>query len=327
MSQKMSHTTSFKCHTMEEDERKFREFMNSEHPEQFKAACRALHLYETEAQGLTPTEVWNEVGAIINKMKTVEAENRDTFMEHVTLWAKRRLRRLEREGVLCERTEEEVNRSLTCILYCLCLWLERASKDPEKNPHNDILDAVVKTIAIIGHPVLLLLQKAINDEGDRLELKSGRVMEELDPLKEEEEWQKQWEKVARHYAQRLEAKVAAGRRDDYDRVWDTLERDERVAAMMKREAHVQGDEQKELGVRYNAKAVFNILGLMFGKGFFCGFGGVAPFAKAATEHENKEKREDVSARADYFKPEKYNIEEQFLGLKPDEMDYVKKLLE
>lgn len=314
---------AFKGFDIEEDDSKFRQFMQSE---QFKAACKGLRKYEEQAEGLTPAEVWHEVDMILADLKTLEAENRGTYMEEVLVRERRRLTQMEREGKIWDRTREQVKRSLTCIFYCLALRLERTSRNQSANPHNELIDAIVEMLEEMRDPVLPLLYKCIKDEGDRMETKSGRKMDELNPLAEDEAWADQWRKVANHYANRLYNSVKPERREEYNRVWTALEKDERVSAIMQKSSPLKGDEQKELGINYNAKAMFNILGLMYRMEFFSGFGGLKPFATKATEHYDKETNKKVNAKREYFDPEGVNIEQRFVGLTADEINHVKALL-
>ena len=78
---------AFKGFDIEEDDSKFRLFMQSE---QFKAACKGVRKYEEQAEGLTPAEVWHEVDLILADLKTLEAEDRDTYMEQVLVRERRR---------------------------------------------------------------------------------------------------------------------------------------------------------------------------------------------------------------------------------------------
>lgn len=314
---------AFKGFDIEEDDSKFRQFMQSE---QFKAACKGLRKYEEQAEGLTPAEVWHEVDMILADLKTLEAENRGTYMEEVLVRERRRLTQMEREGKIWDRTREQVKRSLTCIFYCLALRLERTSRNQSANPHNELIDAIVEMLEEMRDPVLPLLYKCIKDEGDRMETKSGRKMDELNPLAEDEDWADQWRKVANHYANRLYNSVKPERREEYNRVWTALEKDERVSAIMQKSSPLKGDEQKELGINYNAKAMFNILGLMYRMEFFSGFRGLEPFVTKATEHYDKDTNKKVKAKREYFNPEGVNIEQRFVGLKADEINHVKALL-
>lgn len=314
---------AFKGFDIEEDDSKFRQFMQSE---QFKAACKGVRKYEEQAEGLTPAEVWHEVDMILADLKTLEAENRGTYMEEVLVRERRRLTQMEREGKIWDRTREQVKRSLTCIFYCLALRLERTSRNQSANPHNELIDAIVEMLVEMRDPVLPLLYKCIKDEGDRMETKSGRKMDELNPLAEDEEWSGQWRKVANHYANRLYNSVKLDRREEYNCVWTALEEDERVSAIMQKFSPLKGDEHKELEVNYNAKAMFNILGLMYRMEFFSGFGGLKPFATKTTEHYDKETNKKVNAKREYFDPEGVNIEQRFVGLTADEINHVKALL-
>ena len=314
---------AFNGFEFDEDDSMYRRFMQSE---QFKAVVKALRRYEYQVDGLTPSEVWHEVDLILFHLKTLAAENRDIYMEQVMVSERRRLKQLDRDGQLRNRTDVEVRRSLTCIFYCLCLRLERTSRNPSTNPHSELIDAIVRMLLEMDDPVLPLLFKTIKEEGDRQEAKCGRAMDELNPLAEDSDWTIQWSKVADHYANRLHDSVKMERRDSYAKVWEALKKDERVASIMQQKSHLTGDEHEELEVNYNAKAMFNILGLMYSKGFFQGFRGVNPFAKKATGHYERETKNMVSAKKEYFTPENVGIKAQFIALNEDDILYIKKLL-
>lgn len=305
---------------IEDDSRLFREFMREP---QFKAASKALYTYEEAEGGLTKAEVWHECNRLIDRLRTLDASDRDIYVLQLEGEERRRLRQIERDGEpVVGRTQYELERSLTCILYCLCLRLECACTTQADNPHNDLLDCIVERLIAINHPVLRPLYRDINAEGDRMEAKTHQTIAPLDPLADDEAWEPQWQRVAEHYAERMFQYVATGRRDDYNRFWNDLKADPQVAAIMKRTCHLIGDEHVELGIDYNAKAMFNIIGLLYDHGFFTGIRGAQPLAQKATTHYDENKRKEVHARKDYFTPHHANLDTQFLDLSPDELEHV-----
>ena len=90
-----------------------------------------------------------------------------------------------------------------------------------------------------------------------------------------------------------------------------------IVAMMREDRGINGDERDELGVAYNAKAIFNIFGMLFKRDFFTGIKGYEPLAKAVTGHYDSETQKKVYAKAEYFKPEQVGIGRQFLGFGGD----------
>ena len=311
-----------KAFGMDKDTVKFRKYMQDE---QFKAICDVLVKYEGKLDGLTAAEVWSMTNNILEELKTREAADRDIYMTQVEMNLHRDLQKIERDGKVIERTKEAVRRSITCIFYCLALRLERTSKNPEANPHGDLIDCIVKKLIEMGDPVLKVLYQETKDNGDRREVRNGTPMDELNPLAEEEEWSEQWRRVAEHYAERMYSHVPKDRQNDYNGIWDRLKADEKVSAIMKRASALSGDEHKELGINYNAKAMFNLLGMMYDRGLFSGFHGVAPFAKAATEHYDKDTNRSISAKKEYFSVEKVGTEPKFIGLEADEMKHIKEI--
>lgn len=319
--------TKYQGFNLEEDKSRYRKFM---HSMQFKAVSKAIQEYETENDGLTPAEVWDEVDKLIEDLRTLEADDRDSYITQLFNQERRRLKVIERDGDIVEgRGREQLDRSLTCVFYCLSLRLERACRNSDENPHSDLIDAIVGYLARISDEDLLVcLHKKIKDEGDRLEKKAGHEIEEFDELgcaDEAEDWSQQWGKVAEHYAQKLYRYVSSDMQDAYNNLWNELKTDNLVAACMKQSVPLKGDESKSLGIEYNAKAMFNLLGLIYSKGFFKEFRGVNSFAKAATAHYD-ENGKQVQSRSEYFTPEKINVRADLIGLSSDQIDYIKKLI-
>ena len=89
---------------------------------------------------------------------------------------------------------------------------------------------------------------------------------------------------------------------------------------------MKGSEEKELGVAYNAKAIFNIFGLLYNRDFFMGIKGAKPLAIAVTKHYDSETKDEVYARSDYFKPEQVNQDQQFLGFGSDLQERIVKMM-
>lgn len=313
----------FKTFDIQEDNKRYREFLNSP---QFRYATKAITHYETNDGGLTPAEVWHEVDELFAYLKTVEAENHADMVVQLFSQERRRLKTLERDGDLLTLDQAQMARTLTTVFYCMALRLERTSKVQEKNPHNDLIDAITEELARIHHPVLALLHYTINRDGDIQEAKTGKKMGELDPMREDEDWKVTLERIFNHYSERMWKYVERSHQDRYNKFWDAMIADEVIVAMMQEDTCVLGAEKKELSVAYNAKAIFNIFGLLYTRGFFTGINGWKPLAITVTEHYDSETHDQVHARSDYFKPEQVNQEQQFLGFGRDLMERIVKLM-
>lgn len=311
----------FKTFDIQEDNRRYREFLKSP---QFRYATKAITHYETNDGGLTPAEVWHEVDELFAYLKGVEAENHADMVVQLFSQERRRLKYQERDGEELTLDQDQMERTLTTVFYCMALRLERTSKVQKDNPHNDLIDAIVEELARINHPVLPLLHYTINRDGDIQEAKTGKKMGELDPMREDEDWKVTLERIFDHYSERMYPKVERQHRDRYNQFWDSLIEDPVIVAMMQEDRSVKGDEHKELGVKYNAKAIFNIFGLLYGRDFFTGITGYEPLAKAVTEHYDMETKNRVQAKAEYFKPEQKGTLPQFLGFSDDLMERIVK---
>lgn len=313
----------FKTFDIEEDNARYREFLRSP---QFRYAGKAITHYEANDGGLTPAEVWHEVDALFAYLKGVEAEDHADMVVQLFSQERRRLKTLERDGETLTLDEGQMGRTLTTVFYCMALRLERTCKVQEKNPHNDLINAIVEELARIHHPVLPLLHYAINKDGDIYEARTGKPISELDPMREEEDWTVTLERIFDHYSNRMYPKVERSQRERYDRFWDALIEDKVIAAMMREDKGVKGDEKKELGVAYNAKAIFNIFGMLYRRDFFTGIKGYDPLAKAVTEHYDSDTQNHVQARADYFKTEQAGIGQQFYGFGSDLRERILKMM-
>ena len=313
----------FKTFSIEEDNKRFREFLSSP---QFRYATKAITHYETEDGGLTPAEVWHEVDELFAYLKSVEAKDHADMVVQLFLQERRRLKTLERDDDKQTLGQEQMDRTLTTVFYCMALRLERTCKVQKKNPHNDLIDAIVEELAGIHHPVLALLHDTINRDGDIQEAKTGKTMSELDPMREDEDWKVSLGRVFDHYSNRMWDKVEREHRERYNRFWNALIEDSVIVAMMRDDKSVKGDVQNDLGVKYNAKAIFNIFGMLYKRDFFTGIKGYEPLAIAVTEHYDSETLKKVHAKAEYFKPEQTNTLPQFLGFGNDLRERIVKMM-
>ena len=313
----------FKTFDIEEDNKRYREFLRSL---QFRYATKAITHYETEDGGLTPAEVWHEVDELFAYLKGVEAENHADMVVQLFLQERRRLKTLERDDDKQTLAGEQMERTLTTVFYCMALRLERTCKVQKNNPHNDLIDAITLELARIHHPILALLHVTINEEGNLQEAKTGKKMRELDPMREDEDWKVALGRVFDHYSNRMWDKVERTHQERYNKFWNALIEDSVIVAMMRDDKSVKGDEHEDLGVKYNAKAIFNIFGMLYKRDFFTGIKGYEPLAIAVTEHYDSESLKKVHAKAEYFKPEQTNTLPQFLGFGNDLRERIVKMM-
>ena len=313
----------FKTFSIEEDNKRYREFLSSP---QFRSATKAITHYETEDGGLTPAEVWHEVDELFAFLKSVEARDHADMVVQLFLQERRRLKTLERDDDKQTLAGERMERTLTTVFYCMALRLERTCKVQKNNPHNDLIDAITLELARIHHPILALLHVTINEEGDMQEAKTGKKMRELDPMREDEDWKVALGRVFDHYSNRMWDKVERTHQERYNKFWNALIEDSVIVAMMRDDKSVKGDEHEDLGVKYNAKAIFNIFGMLYKRDFFTGIKGYEPLAIAVTEHYDSESLKKVHAKAEYFKPEQTNTLPQFLGFGNDLRERIVKMM-
>jgi len=315
----------YKTLTLEEDSREFRRFMKTQ---LFRNASRTIARLETDAGGLTAAEVWTEVENLLGELRSLDAADRDIMVSQFYTNEKRRVHEIERDGHKVFREKDDVERTVTCIFYCLALMLEATTKDQPNNPHNDLLDALVEMMIDMDHPILADLHKGIKEDGDKFEKRAGReLIEEHDPLEVEDEWLPQLRKVVEHYANRMYKHVERSHQAWYNTFWNQMLSDGIFIQTMKEPKLVAGDEHKELEVKFNAKCLFNIYGMLYRRGFFVGtIKGETPLAKHVTEHYDSETNDKTKAKYEYFKSEGERIANQFKGMTADVEQHVLKTL-
>lgn len=315
----MAPIMAYKGFEIEEDNRKYREFLKSE---QFRYATNALSEYETDDGGLTPAEVWQEVNMLLDYLKTVDEGDRDVMVTQLFNQEKRRLKTIVREDGPVTLEGESIDRTLTSVFYCLALRLERTCRIQSKNPHNDLIDAIVLKLNKIHHRILPLLYYTINRDGDNGEKKSHSEMLPLDPLSVNGDWEEKLREIFDHYSERMWKYVNSSHQTAYNEFWEKLTQDENIIALMKEDRCVKGDESNEFGVAYNAKAIFNIFGMLYGRGYFQQINGWKPLAEKVSEHYDRKTNNKVRAKAEYFKIEEAGTLSQFFGIPSDLLDKI-----
>lgn len=309
--------------SLEEDSRLYRDFMRTQ---QFRNASRTIERLETENEGLTPAEVWKEVNDIINYLRGAEAEDRTDMVSQISGNLRRKLKNIERDGEHIEgRKREDVERSMTAILYCLALRLEAASKDQRTNPHDELIDALVNELDHINHPLLPLFYYYINADGVANERK-GKMVEVEDPMVVKDGWQYQMKVIVDHYANRMFGHVDRQRQDAYNRFWNMAMKDMMFSGLLRQKRNIAGDEHVELAVDYNSTFIFNIYGLLYKRGFFCDIHNWASLAKAVSNHYNAETLKYCQAKQEYFKFMEAGVLPQFNAMSPDQLNHMDQLI-
>lgn len=320
----MASIMAYKGFEIEEDNRKYREFLKSD---QFRYAANALSEYETDEGGLTPAEVWQEVNMLLEYLKTVDSDDRDVMVTQLFNQEKRRLKCIERDDGVIRLDDDAMDRTLTSVFYCLALRLERTCKTQSENPHNDLIDAIVLKLNKIHHRILPFLHYVINQDGEKGEKKSRSEMRPLDPLAVNEDWEEKLSEIINHYSDRMWNYVKSSHQTAYNEFWKKLIQDEKLIALMAEDKCVKGDESFEFGVAYNAKAVFNIFGMLYGRGYFQQITGWKPLAEKVSEHYDGKTNNKVKAKAEYFKIEQRGTLNQFFGIPSDLLDIIRTYME
>lgn len=284
-----------------QDSRMFREFMKNK---LFLITVRTIAHLETLDEGLTPAAVWGEVRDLISELRSVEKQYRAVLVNQFYINYYNTLK------------VADVDRTVTMIFYCLALTLEAASANPAANPHNELIDAIVEEMIIIGHPILDTLNQGVHAEELRYEsLHRQQAYEYVDPLDNtDSSWDSTLKRILAHYAKRVDSQVEPGHQDAFYRFWDCLAADVQLSELMRQPAQIKGDEHAELKTPYNAKLLFNIYGMLYSHGFFKpSIKGETPLSKLVTEHYDLNTHMKTCARYEYFKCESVGARAQFIA--------------
>lgn len=311
---------------IEEDSRMFREFMKNQ---LFRSTVRSLTHLETLSDGLTPAEIWVEVNNLLSELRSVNKSDREVMVSQFYINYYHKMRELERGGRIIPRSYQDVDRTVTCIFYCLELCLESNTTDHSANPNHELIEALTLELKTINHPVLDDLRRGISEDVIRYQRLPASTQPPVDPLEQLDlDWNTRLEKVFNHYSRRMERFIEQSHYESFCRLWKTLCNDTQVSEQMKVPNLIKGDEHRELCVCYNAKLLFNIYGMLYRRGYFLpSIKGETPLSIQVSEHFDAETGMKVSARYEYFKPESVKIKPQFLGAYPSFYSHIAELLE
>ena len=311
--------------TVEEDNRVFKKHLKNI---LFKSSARSIVQLEALNGGLTPAEIWIEVNNLLDELRSVDKNDREVMICQFRIIYYRKFSELERNGKIISRNSDDVNRTLTCVFYCLKLSLKANYPDLSSNPNKDIIEALDMMLNSINHPILDELKRGIKDDVLYYQQKDGKTQLPSDPLIEpDNDWNTQLYKILGNYSQRTERLIEQTYIDSFCLLWQNLGKDTRVSQQLKIPTVIKGDEHTELGVCYNAKLLFNIYGMLYSRGFFKpSVKGETPLSALVSEHYDIRTGMKVRARYEYFKPESVNVKPQFLGADPDLYCHIDKLI-
>ncbi len=236
---------------------------------------------ESQRGGLYPVEVWYEVLRLEDELKTASRGDKFIAEQRTRLENKYRKILINKKGDSIDRTKEDAERSVMCVLLALAMHL-LACPDDKPNPYALIINRIYKMALEYDPEVAVAIAEAYNS-GEDEEEEAGFMVPPHDPLEHEESPQippelqamkECTEEIFDFYASTLADNPGCLRNNytskDFYGIWDELAKEETIIKQMQETSSriritLKDDlPNKEAASQnnYNLKLVLNIIGLM-----------------------------------------------------------------
>ena len=275
----------------------------------YNCISSVLDSIESQKGGLYPVEVWSEVLRLEDELKT--APRRDKFIAEQRTRLENKYRKIviNQAGASIDRTKEDAERSVMCVLLALAMHLQ-AYPDDKPNPHTSLIRRIYKMVLEYSPELTMAIAEAYN-RGEDEEEEAGYFVPPHDPLKVDEEphispelqpLKERTEEIFDFYASTLANSpgclCSKYTKDEFYAIWDDLANDVTIIRHMQETSSrmkitLKDDlQQKETASQndYNLKLVLNMIGLMREPGI----------VTKTTEQLNDIFFKDVKTK--YFKP-------------------------
>ncbi len=247
----------------------------------YNCISTVIESIESQRGGLYSVEVWSEVLRLEDELKT--APRRDKFIaeQRTRLGNKYRKIIINQKGESIDRSKEDAERSVMCVLLALAMHL-LACPDDKPNPHDLLIKRIYKMVLEYDPKMTLDIAEAYNRGEDEDEA-IGFMVPPHDPLEDEEKSQipqklqaakEHTEKIFDFYASTLAGTPGCLRNNyteyDFYHIWDDLAKEITIIKQMQKSSSriritLKDDlPYKEAAIKddYNLKLVLNIIGLM-----------------------------------------------------------------
>lgn len=240
-----------------------------------------LDSIETQKGGLYPVEVWSEVLRLEDELKT--APRRDKFIAEQRTRLENKYRKIiiNKAGESIDRTKEDAERSVMCVLLALAMHL-LACPDDKPNPHTLLIKRIYKMVLEYNPDLTMAIAEAYNSGEDEEEA-AGFLVQPHDPLEDDEKPQipaelqalkERTEEIFDFYSDTLANTPGClssnYTQDDFFDIWDDLSNEITIIKQMQETSSrikiTLKDDLPEKNTAsqsdYNLKLVLNIIGLM-----------------------------------------------------------------
>lgn len=150
-------------------------------------------------------------------------------------------------------------RTQMCILILFALRLIKAERDQEKNPHREIIRAIVRLVGERAKQEAALMEdlrrliRVIDQDGDANEAK-GKVVEFGVDILQQKNWSEELRTIVERYKKEAYEAGIIANEALFESIWEALLLDEWFVSRM---------SQKSLGQPFNLRLLFNVYGMIF----------------------------------------------------------------
>lgn len=246
----------------------------------YNCISTVLDSIESQKGGLYPVEVWSEVLRLESELKTVT--RKDKFIAEQRTRLENKYRKIViNKDVSIDRTKEEGERSVMCVLLALAMHLQ-ACPDDKPNPHAQIIRRIYKMVLEYDSDLAVEIAEAYNSGEDEEEAE-GFVVPSHDPLNDGEKSQipaelqaakERTEEIFDFFSNTLAGTSGClcsnYTKDDFFDIWDDLANEVSIIRHMQvTSSRIKMSFKDDLLSEnlptqndYNLKLVLNIIGLM-----------------------------------------------------------------
>ena len=216
---------------------------------QYQNAVFAIRQIETDRDGLTLREIWEETEKLRERLLGVEGELRDSYLID---W-------LPNPEKAYEGISKHPVRTQMCVLILFALRLIKAERDQEKNPHREIIRAIVRLVGERAKQEAALMEdlrrliRVIDQDGDANEAK-GKVVEFGVDILQQKNWSEELRTIVERYKKKAYEAGIIANEALFESIWEALLQDNWLVAEMR---------APSLEQPFNLRLLFNVYGMIF----------------------------------------------------------------
>ena len=216
---------------------------------QYQNAVFAIRQIETDRGGLTLREIWEETEKLRERLLGVEGELRDSYLIDWLPNPEKAYGGISKHPV----------RTQMCILILFALRLIKAERDQEKNPHREIIRAIVRLVGERAKQEAALMEdlrrliRVIDQDGDANEAK-GKVVEFGVDILQQKNWSEELRTIVERYKKKAYEAGIIANKALFESIWEALLQDNWFVAEMR---------APSLGQSFNLRLLFNVYGMIF----------------------------------------------------------------